>query len=372
MQYFFDDLELPNLASTQLARHRRNEERARRLHESRHAREHRTSCARCAVRWRGALRSAAPRARQMQRDESATGRAARPQTPTQREIAQLKREIATTATAAARDSFHRPVDLRYRNRVRRPSRSQQGRDVLPDGRVRLDGRGKKDLAKRFFTLLYLFLTRNYEKIEARLHPPHTTTPRKSTKTTFFHSTRDRAARSCLSALELMHKIMQRALSPSANGTSMPRRRRTATTGRNDSRASAASFLPRRCCRRCAITPMSRCADAEQNLWDEYAQRARASPEFRDAKGRTPARHLSGVPRTVQETRRRMTHRRLPQPATASSRKQRTARARRARRRSGPSSCIERPTTRGDRAEIAASDSGSTPIPTSSRSSPPSR
>ena len=31
---------------------------------------------------------------------------------------------------------------------------------------------KKDLAKRFFTLLYLFLTRKYERGRARLHPPH--------------------------------------------------------------------------------------------------------------------------------------------------------------------------------------------------------
>ncbi|MEZ5578648.1 MAG: DUF444 family protein [Candidatus Competibacteraceae bacterium] len=34
-------------------------------------------------------------------------------------------------------------------------------------------RARKDLAKRFFTLLYLFLKRNYEKIEGGVHPsPH--------------------------------------------------------------------------------------------------------------------------------------------------------------------------------------------------------
>jgi uncharacterized sporulation protein YeaH/YhbH (DUF444 family) len=40
---------------------------------------------------------------------------------------------------------------------------------------------RKDLAKRFFILLYLFLKRNYEKIEV-VFIRHTRAPRKSTRT----------------------------------------------------------------------------------------------------------------------------------------------------------------------------------------------
>jgi len=39
---------------------------------------------------------------------------------------------------------------------------------------------RKDLAKRFFTLLYLFLTRKYERVEV-VFIRHTTTRRRSTR-----------------------------------------------------------------------------------------------------------------------------------------------------------------------------------------------
>ena len=53
--------------------------------------------------------------------------------------------------------FIDPIDLRYSNRIKVPKAEQPGRDVLRDGRIRPMDENKKDIAKRFFILLYLFL-----------------------------------------------------------------------------------------------------------------------------------------------------------------------------------------------------------------------
>jgi uncharacterized protein len=63
---------------------------------------------------------------------------------------------------------------------------------------------KKDLAKRFFTLLYLFLTRKYEKVEL-VFIRHTDDAQEVDENTFFHDTRS-GGTVVLSALKLMQEI----------------------------------------------------------------------------------------------------------------------------------------------------------------------
>ena len=45
----------------------------------------------------------------------------------------------------------------------------------------------KDLAKRFFMLLHVFLTRRYKQVRRRLHPPHPRRPQEVDEETFFRS-----------------------------------------------------------------------------------------------------------------------------------------------------------------------------------------
>jgi uncharacterized protein len=64
---------------------------------------------------------------------------------------------------------------------------------------------KKDLAKRFFTLLYLFLSRKYEKVEV-VFVRHTDDAEEVDEGRFFHDPKT-GGTVVLSALHLMGKIM---------------------------------------------------------------------------------------------------------------------------------------------------------------------
>ena len=68
------------------------------------------------------------------------------------------------------------------------------------------GMEEKDIAKRFFTLLYLFLTKEYEKIDL-VFIRHTTTAKEVTEEQFFKS-RETGGTRVASALELMDKIIK--------------------------------------------------------------------------------------------------------------------------------------------------------------------
>ena len=65
--------------------------------------------------------------------------------------------------------------------------------------------GRKDLAKRFFTLLYLFLTRKYVKVEL-VFIRHTDQADEVDENTFFHGTQAGSTK-VLSALAKMHEII---------------------------------------------------------------------------------------------------------------------------------------------------------------------
>lgn len=104
-------------------------------------------------------------------------------------------------------------DLRYNNRIRQPNPSTQAvMFCLMDVSGSMDEE-KKQIAKRFFMLLYLFLTRVYEHIEI-VFIRHHTEAMEVNEDDFFHS-RESGGTVVSSALTLMHKIIQARYSASA-------------------------------------------------------------------------------------------------------------------------------------------------------------
>ena len=113
------------------------------------------------------------------------------------ERAVLKRRIAAVP-------FLEEIDLRFRHRVVVPQPiSRAVMFCLMDVSASMDER-KKDLAKRFFTLLYLFLTRKYEHVEV-VFVRHTDDAEEVDEQRFFHD-RKTGGTVVLSALTLMHEI----------------------------------------------------------------------------------------------------------------------------------------------------------------------
>jgi uncharacterized sporulation protein YeaH/YhbH (DUF444 family) len=72
---------------------------------------------------------------------------------------------------------------------------------------------KKDIAKRFFILLYLFLTKNYDKIEL-VFIRHHTSAKEVNEEEFFYS-RETGGTVVSSALELLSSLIQTRYPPSA-------------------------------------------------------------------------------------------------------------------------------------------------------------
>ncbi len=113
------------------------------------------------------------------------------------ELEELRRRKSTLP-------FLEELDLRYRNRVLRPEPvARAAMFCLMDVSSSMD-ENKKDLAKRFFTLLYLFLARKYARVEL-IFIRHTEEAEEVDENTFFHDPKS-GGTVVFSALELMEKI----------------------------------------------------------------------------------------------------------------------------------------------------------------------
>ena len=119
-------------------------------------------------------------------------------------IETLEREIAEMEARIKRVPFLDQIDLRYRNRISVPQPVARAvMFCLMDVSASMN-EGKKDLAKRFFTLLYLFLARKYEQVEL-VFIRHTEDAEEVDEQTFFHDTKS-GGTVVYSALELMHQV----------------------------------------------------------------------------------------------------------------------------------------------------------------------
>jgi uncharacterized protein len=123
--------------------------------------------------------------------------------PARVQAAQL--ELQEVRQRGADIPFLDPIDLRHRSLVEVQSpRTAAVMFCLMDVSSSMDEQ-RKDLAKRFFTLLYLFLSRKYAKVEL-VFIRHTDQAQEVDEDTFFNGTQAGSTK-VLSALAKMHEII---------------------------------------------------------------------------------------------------------------------------------------------------------------------
>ena len=201
MQIFFDDLELPNLARTEMGHTERKKSiRAGFTKAGVPANLSVIRTLRQSLARRIALSGGI--ARETEAVEAAfalavaAGQASR--------AAELHGELDRLQRRRRHLPFLDEVDLRYRHRVYKPEPIARAvMFCLMDVSASMD-EDKKDLAKRFFTLLYLFLTRKYGSVDL-VFIRHTDDAEEVDEDTFFHDTRS-GGTVVYSALELADKI----------------------------------------------------------------------------------------------------------------------------------------------------------------------
>ncbi len=204
LDIFFDDLALPRLVKTQLTR----------ISEYKRVRAGFTS-------------TGVPTNINVVRSlRGATGRRLAAGGPYQKALRALREELAELELRGAGDSeragelrheiarllrrleglpFIDTFDLRYNSRIRVPAPSTQAvMFCLMDVSGSMD-EVKKQIAKRFFMLLYLFLTRTYDQIEI-VFIRHHTQAQEVDEDDFFHA-RETGGTVVSSALELMYRIV---------------------------------------------------------------------------------------------------------------------------------------------------------------------
>ncbi|MBU6257163.1 MAG: YeaH/YhbH family protein [Burkholderiales bacterium] len=200
------------------------------------------------------------------------------------EIDDLKERIALLKLRIERIPYLDPIDLRYRSRIRVPvPTSKAVMFCLMDVSGSMD-EARKELSKRFFILLYLFLTRHYEKIEL-VFIRHHTQAQEVDEENFFHA-RETGGTVVSSALVLMEEIIRARYNPSEWNIYGAQ----ASDGDNWHHDSGR-------CRELLndkLLPLVRyfayvqVAEEEQNLWEEYTQLLDAHKHFAMRKATEPS------------------------------------------------------------------------------------
>ena len=201
MQIFFDDLELPNLARTELGRtEQKSSIRAGYTRSGVPANLAIVRTLRQSLARRIALGGSLTRDLEALEAEFATAAAL----GQAEQAALIYEELQRIVRRRGNLPFIDEPDLRYRNRVWRPEPvARATMFCLMDVSASMD-EDKKDLAKRFFTLLYLFLTRKYGEVDL-VFIRHTDDAEEVDEDTFFHDTRS-GGTVVFSALDLAETI----------------------------------------------------------------------------------------------------------------------------------------------------------------------
>ncbi|MEM5385163.1 YeaH/YhbH family protein [Paraburkholderia phymatum] len=283
MQYFFDDLELPRLVKTHLlAVPTWKSIRAGWAAEGTPNNIDVVRSLRSALGRRIAL--GAPLVNELHELEKQLEEMKADPADRREEIKLLEEDIHHLRGRIWRIPFIDPFDLRYVNRVKQPQPSSQAvMFCLMDVSGSMDEQ-RKDLAKRFFILLYLFLKRNYEKIEV-VFIRHHTRAEEVDEDTFFHST-ESGGTVVSSALELMQKILDERYSP----TEWNIYGAQASDGDNwtDDSPKCRKILSDDILDKVRYFAYIQVTPEEQNLWLEYAQLAQMVPHLAMKKVETAA------------------------------------------------------------------------------------
>jgi len=283
MQVFFDDLALPNLTRTQLAETPEwKTHRAGFTSDGMPTNLHVVRSMKGAIGRRIAV-GAGSRGELRELEERLVALLAQPKPAAgspevelrQREIKELEARIEQLRARVARIPYLDPIDLRYRNRVRVPvPTSKAVMFCLMDVSGSMD-ESRKDLAKRFFILLYLFLTRHYEKIDL-VFIRHHTQAQEVDEQNFFHAT-ETGGTVVSSALVLMEEII-RARYPSNEWNIYGAQASDGDNWHHDS-GRCRELLAQQILPLCRYFAYVQVAEEEQNLWDEYAQLASENRVF---------------------------------------------------------------------------------------------
>ena len=274
MQVFFEDLALPHLMRTQIG-----DTPEWKTHRAGYTRDGTPNNLHVVRSMRGALGrrlalGAGSRRELKEMKLHLTGLECTPESH-ESEIRALRLAIAALEVRLKAIPFLDPLDLRFRGLVKTPvPTSKAVMFCLMDVSGSMD-EARKDLSKRFFILLYLFLTRHYEKIDI-VFIRHHTQAQEVTEDEFFHAT-ESGGTVVSSALELMHKIQQQRYSPQEWNIYGAQ----ASDGDNYSNDSGRcrELLSGKLLSVCRYFAYVQVAEAEQNLWEEYTQLSESHPNF---------------------------------------------------------------------------------------------
>lgn len=201
-----------------------------------------------------------------------------------REMAEAEKRIAELRGKLAGIPFLDPIDLRFRNRVKVPVPSSKAvMFCLMDVSGSMD-EARKDLSKRFFIILYLFLTRHYEKIDL-VFIRHHTQAQEVSEEDFFHA-RETGGTVVSSALELMHDIIKARYNPGEWNIYGAQ----ASDGDNWHHDSGRcrELLVEKLLPACRYYAYVQVAEEEQNLWEEYARLVETHKHFAMRKAIEPS------------------------------------------------------------------------------------
>ncbi|MEE2001643.1 YeaH/YhbH family protein [Alkalimonas sp. MEB108] len=131
--------------------------------------------------------------------------------PDQRKLMQLEAEITHLKQRIAAVPYIDSFDLRYRNYQKRPEPTSKAvMFCLMDVSGSMD-QATKDMAKRFYILLYLFLSRSYKNVDV-VYIRHHTQAKEVDEQEFFYS-QETGGTIVSSALKLMHDIVRDRYNP---------------------------------------------------------------------------------------------------------------------------------------------------------------
>ena len=211
LDMLFDDLELPNLKKNQL----------RKMTTSKTVRAGYTSdgvptninvvrSLRSALSRRIAL--GAGRRRQLNELKVELENLLQDAVPNELQVSSLEQQIEELEAALRKIPFIDTFDLRFNNYVQQPQPTSQAvMFCIMDVSGSMDQQ-TKDIAKRFFILLYLFLTRSYKDVEV-VYIRHHTQAREVDEEEFFYS-RETGGTIVSSALSLMKDAVVSRFPPS--------------------------------------------------------------------------------------------------------------------------------------------------------------
>ncbi len=191
------------------------------------------------------------------------------------ELEQLEARIRHLRGRVAGIPFLDPIDLRFRSRVKVPVPTTKAvMFCVMDVSGSMDEQ-RKELSKRFFILLYLFLTRHYDKIEL-VFIRHHTQAQEVNEDDFFHAT-ETGGTVVSSALVLLDEVI-RARYPTNEWNLYVAQASDGDNWHHDS-SRCKEILEEK------ILPLVRyyayvqVAQTEQNLWDEYLSLAETHKHF---------------------------------------------------------------------------------------------